>query len=122
MQVSFRGIFLTSDQPAATADFYREVAGQPLEAVGDEGQYIHWRLDRDGMQLAIHDAAAFASYTHPPLAGSNLTHLYFKIDDRDAFLARLTGLGVEPLSVDDVVVTVIDPDGRKVMFGTAENR
>jgi catechol 2,3-dioxygenase-like lactoylglutathione lyase family enzyme len=119
MQVSFRGIFLTSGRPAATADFYREVAGQPLEAVGEEGQYIYWRLDRDGMQLAIHDATAFASYTHPPLAGSNLTHLYFKIDDRDAFLARLTTLGVEPLSVDDVVVTVIDPDGRKVMFGTA---
>ena len=33
--------------------------------------------------------------------------------------ARLEQLGIEPYSVDDVVVTVTDPDGRKVLFGTA---
>lgn len=71
------------------------------------------------MQLAIHDAEAFAAYAHPPNPASNLTHLYFKIDDRTAFLAHLNGLGITPHAVDDVVVTVADPDGRKVMFGTA---
>lgn len=119
MQTTFRGIFLTSGQPSATADFYRRVAALHLETVGEEGQYIYWRLDRDGVQLAIHDAKAFAPYAHPSLAGSNLTHLYFRIDDRKAFLDHLEALGIEPLLVDDVVVTVVDPDGRKVMFGTA---
>lgn len=119
MQTIFRGIFLTSGNPVATPDFYREVALLPLETIGEQGQYVYWRLDRDGMQLAIHDASAFAPYAHPPLSGSNLTHLYFKIDDREAFLGHLETLGVEPLSVDDVVVTVVDPDGRKVMFGIA---
>lgn len=119
MQTTFRGIFLTSANPSETADFYRRVAGLALEQIGSPGGYIYWRIDRDGVQLAIHDAAAFASYTHPPLAGSNLTHLYFKIDDREGFVARLKELAIEPFAIDDVVVTVEDPDGRKIMFGTA---
>lgn len=119
MQTIFRGIFLTSPNPAGTAEFYRSVAGLPLEQAGAEGGYIYWRLDRAGVQLAIHSAEAFASYAHPPLPGSNLTHLYFKIDDRETFLARLKELAIEPFTLDDVVVTVEDPDGRKVMFGTA---
>nr|WP_245432458.1 VOC family protein [Mesorhizobium loti] len=110
---------MTSASPAETADFYRRVAGLPLEQVGAAGGYIYWRIDRNGIQLAIHSAEAFANYTHPPLLGSNLTHLYFKIDDREAFLARLKEFAVEPFAIDDIVVTVEDPDGRKVMFGTA---
>lgn len=119
METSFRGVFLTSENPEAAATFYRQVALFPLEAIGEEGGYIYWRLDRNGMQLAIHDAKAFASYAYPPVSGSNLTHLYFKIDDQKAFLTHLERLGVSPLSVDEVVVTVADPDGRTVMFGTA---
>jgi len=119
METSFRGVFLTSENPAETARFYRQVASFPVEAVGEEGGYVYWRLDRNGMQLAIHNAKAFASYAYPAVSGSNSTHLYFKIEDQKAFLAHLEGLGVSPLSVDDVVVTVADPDGRKVMFGTA---
>lgn len=119
MPTTFRGIFLTSASPAETADFYRRVAGLPLEQVGTADSYTYWRLDRDGVQLAIHAAHAFAAYTHPPLSGSNLTHLYFKIDDRSAFLEKLKELAIEPFALDDVVVTVEDPDGRKVMFGTA---
>ncbi len=34
------------------------------------------------MQLAIHDAEAFADYAFPPAAGSNLTHLYSASDLR----------------------------------------
>ena len=119
IDTKFRGIFLTSEKPEATAKFYEQVASLPLEAVGKPDEYIYWRLDRDGMQLAIHDAKAFSVYTYPPLAGSNLTHLYFKVEDQKAFLAHLQSLHIQPMSVDDVVVTIIDPDGRKVMFGTA---
>lgn len=118
MNTAFRGVFLTSADPAATARFYRDIAGFPLERAG-EGGHSYWRLDRDGMQLAIHDAQAFAAHAYPPNRDSNLTHLYFHIEDRDAFTAHLRDLDVEPFAVDDVVVTVVDPDGRKVMFGTA---
>ena len=118
MNAAFPGVFLTSADPAATARFYREVAGFPLEQAGDGG-YTYWRLDRDGMQLAIHEAQAFADYSYPPNRDSNLTHLYFTIEDRDDFIAHLHDLGVEPVAADDVVITVVDPDGRRVMFGTA---
>lgn len=119
METAFRGVFLTSENPEAAAKFYQQVASLPLEPIGEEGAYVYWRLDRNGMQLAIHDAKSFADYTSPALQGSNLTHLYFKIAEQPAFLAHLERLGVTPWSVDDIVVTVVDPDGRKVMFGTA---
>jgi predicted enzyme related to lactoylglutathione lyase len=119
MATKFRGVFLTSEAPEATAAFYERVAALPLEVVGSPGEYRYWRLDQDGMQLAIHDAGAFSTYAHPPVPGSNLTHLYFRIADRGAFLAHLDRLGIRSAFVDDVVVTVTDPDGRQVLFGTA---
>jgi hypothetical protein len=119
MQPLLRGIFLTSDHPAATAAFYREVARLPVEKVGKEPDYVYWKYDSHGMQLAIHDARQFAVYTNPPVTDSNVTHLYFKIASQEQFLAHLESQGITPFSADDVVVTVIDPDGRKVMFGTA---
>jgi catechol 2,3-dioxygenase-like lactoylglutathione lyase family enzyme len=119
MATTFRGVFLTSKDPAATARFYRDVVGLELEQIGSGGEYVYWRIDRDGLQFAIHDAQKFAAYTHPPRAESNLTHLYFQVDSQDRFVERLTKLGVKPSSTDEVVVTVLDPDGRKVMFGTA---
>jgi hypothetical protein len=115
-----RGVFLTSENPEAAARFYEHVAQLPMENVGGaDGGYAYWRLDQDGMQLAIHDAKAFARYAHPALPSSNLTHLYFSIEDQASFLAHLESLGLAPYAVDDLVITVIDPDGRKVMFGTA---
>lgn len=116
---TLRGIFLTSEQPEACARFYIDVAGLELERVGTERVYVYWKVDRDGLQLAIHDAKAFSTYTHPVARASNVTHLYFKIADQAAFVAHLEALGVVPALVDDVVVTVADPDGRMVMFGTA---
>lgn len=122
MNTTFRGVFLTSEKPEATARFYEQVALFPLETVGTPGQYIYWRLDRDGMQLAIHEAKAFADYAYPPLAGSNLTHLYFKIEDQKAFLAHLENLQVQPVAVDDVVVTVSDPEIEMGQIGTGLRR
>lgn len=119
MQATFRGVFLTSEKPEVTATWYQQVAALPLERVGAPGEYNYWRLDRGGIQLAIHDAKAFADYAYPSLAASNLTHLYFKIDDQVAFLAHLAQLDCQPVAVDEVTVTVADPDGRRVMFGTA---
>ena len=115
---ALRGIFLTSKNPATTAHFYREVAEFPLEEVDADG-YSYWRLDHGDIQMAIHDAAAFAEYAYPPVQESNLTHLYFQIENQAAFVERLGELGIDPVTIDDVVVTVTDPDGRRVMFGTA---
>jgi hypothetical protein len=119
MNPRLRGIFITSEDPARTARFYREVAKLELEQIGDAATYVYWRVDRDGMQFAIHDARQFSNYTHPARIESNLTHLYFQIEDQSLFLKHLSTLGHEPYATDDVVVTVEDPDGRKVMFGTA---
>ncbi|WP_425613945.1 VOC family protein [Anatilimnocola sp. NA78] len=119
MKTTLRGIFLTSEKPERTAAFYRDVALLELEQVGSSATYLYWKVDRDGVQIAIHDAAKFASYTHPVQYGSNATHLYFKIEDQAPFLQHLDALGISPVACDDVVVTVDDPDGRKVMFGTA---
>jgi hypothetical protein len=119
MTPSFRGIFFTSQDPEKTAKFYKEVAALPLEAVGEPDQYVYWKMDRDGMQIAIHEARLFADYAYPPLADSNLTHMYFKIENLGDFLAHLDRLDITPIAVDDVTVTVVDPDGRKVLFGTA---
>jgi catechol 2,3-dioxygenase-like lactoylglutathione lyase family enzyme len=118
MKTKFRGVFLTSENPAATADFYRDVAGLALEKVG-AGEHVYWKADNEGVQLAIHDAAKFADYTQPARPDSNLTHLYFKIDDQGGFLEHLEKLGLTPYATDEVVMTVIDPDGRKVLFGVA---
>lgn len=118
MSIAFAGIFLTSARVAETAEFYMAIAGLSMEAV-DTGGYVYWRGDCGGVQLAIHDARSFADYSYPPLPDSNVTHLYFRIDSQADFLARLDGRGLNAYAVDDVVVTVVDPDGRKVMFGTA---
>ena len=117
--MTFRGVFLTSDQPGETARFYRDVANLPLEEVGEAGTYVYWRLDDGRVQLAIHEAKPFSDYTFPVVRESNTTHLYFHIVDQREFRDRLERLGIEPYAVDDVVVTVVDPDGRKVLFGTA---
>lgn len=119
MPVKFRRVFLTSDRPGVTAKFYERVASLPLETVGNSDQYMYWRLERNGVQIAIHGSKAFADYAHPPVANSNLTHLYFQIEDRDEFLERLHSFHITPSEIDDVTVTLIDPDGRHVLFGTA---
>lgn len=56
MKSALRGIFLTSEDPPATAAFYRDVAGLDWEEVGTGSGYVYWKLDRDGVQLALHDA------------------------------------------------------------------
>jgi hypothetical protein len=116
---TLRSIFLTSGDPESTAKFYQQVASLPLERIGEEGGYFYWKVDQGDIQLAIHASAPFAPYAEPPLRRSNLTHLYFKIENQAAFLAHLASSGIEPEAIDDVTVTVEDPDGRKVLFGLA---
>ena len=118
MESTFRGVFLTCTDAEATAAFYRKIAGLPLTTEGDE-EYSYFVVEAGGVQLALHSAEAFADYAFPPVAESNLTHLYFRIPDQAEFLERIKNADTPLVAVDDVVVTVEDPDGRKVMFGTA---
>ena len=118
MESTFRGVFLTCTDAEATAAFYRDIADLPLETAGDEN-YTYFILETGGVQLALHPAEAFADYAFPPVVESNLTHLYFRVPDQAEFLERIGRADVPLIAVDDVVVTVEDPDGRKVMFGTA---
>jgi predicted enzyme related to lactoylglutathione lyase len=119
MTPALKGIFLTAEKPEETARFYREVLRLELEQIGNTGGYVYWKMDAGGVQLAIHDAKQFSDYTHPACRESNLTHLYFKIENQAPLLQRLEALGITPHAIDDIVVTVEDPDGRKVMLGTA---
>lgn len=119
MKPRLSSIFLTAEKVEQTATFYRTVAGLDLQSIGNADEYLYWKIDINGLQLAIHDAAQFATYSHPVCLDSNVTHLYFTIADQQTFLAHLNQLNITPYALDDVVVTVIDPDGRKVMFGTA---
>ena len=59
----------------------------------------------------------FAECAHPNSSDSNLTHIYFKIGNQKSFVEHFRRLAVAPYATDDVVVTLTDPDGRKVMFG-----
>lgn len=119
MSTQFRGVFLTSNSPSETARFYEMVAELPLEKIETDSGYSYWRVDTNDVQLAIHDASSFANYTHPVVSSSNLTHLYFRVEDVPTFMRHLETLSLSPYAVDNIVVTVTDPDGRKVMFGTA---
>lgn len=116
---TLRSVFLTASDPDRTARFYMEIAGLALERVGPEDGYRYWKHESGGVQFAIHDAEKFATYSNPPEINSNLTHLYFQVADQSEFLSLLAGLGVTPRSVEEVNIVVDDPDGRKVLFGTA---
>jgi hypothetical protein len=111
------GIFLTSEHVETTAQFYERIACVSLERVV-QGDYAYYKATRSGIQLAIHDAKAFAKHAYPAQASSNLTHLYFQIADQARFLQYLEAAGLKPFATDDVTVTVVDPDGREVLFGT----
>lgn len=113
----FRGVFLTSDNPSATAKFYAEIAGVKFEEVSSSN-YTYWKYNEGDMQIAIHDAKSFADYAHPANSESNLTHLYFKLENKDDFLRHLEIFNLSPHIVDEFNVIVLDPDGRKVLFGT----
>ena len=98
MESTFRGVFLTCTDAEATAAFYRKIAGLPLTTEGDE-EYSYFVVEAGGVQLALHSAEAFADYAFPPVAESNLTHLYFRIPDQAEFLERIKNAGTPLVAV-----------------------
>src|SRR5699024_636010 len=118
MESTFRGVFLTCTDAEATAAFHRDIADLPLEATGAE-DYTYFAADLDGAQIALHRAAACADCSFPPVAESNLAHLYFRTPDQAERLERLRHAGTPLIAAVEVVATADDPDGRTVMLGTA---
>lgn len=115
--VQFRSVVLTSANPEYASLFYQFVVGLEFEAVHSHCERVAWTTECGGVEFTIHHADALPSYASPPFRRSNLTHLYFKLADRGAFLERLERLGICPVLVDEHWITVEDPDGRLVIFG-----
>ncbi len=55
----FKSIVLTSQAPADTAAFYRDVLGLPLEEERHRGTDRHWACQVGSLHFAIHDRAGF---------------------------------------------------------------
>jgi hypothetical protein len=111
--------FLNGRRPGSNCTVLCRGCALKLEQVGEDGGYRYWKLDDGDFQIAIHDAKSFSAYTYPAFNESNVTHLYFNIESQAAFINRLNGMSIEPYTANDVVITVVDPDGRKVTFATA---
>jgi hypothetical protein len=75
----------------------------------------HWACSTNGAHFAIHDAKDFSEHTHPANLKSNVSHLFFTIEDMNEFLSHIKNLGIELMwPIEDVgpmkMATVRDPD------------
>jgi catechol 2,3-dioxygenase-like lactoylglutathione lyase family enzyme len=117
----FKSIVLTSDTPDATAAFYRDVVGLPLEEERHRGTARHWACQVGSLHFAIHERQTFWL---PTLATSDApgTVVSFTTDNLDAVLERLASRSVEVVARTKIgpmsLVAVRDPDGRHLCFGT----
>jgi catechol 2,3-dioxygenase-like lactoylglutathione lyase family enzyme len=129
----FKSIVLTSDTPDATAAFYREVAGLPLEEERHRGTVRHWACQVGSLHFAIHERKTFwlsatptgegkGEATSAPAPGDSVTVVSFTTDDLNGVLERLASRGVEVAARTKIgpmsFVAVRDPDGRHLCFGT----
>lgn len=117
----FKSVVLTSEAPDATATFYRDVIGLPLEEERHRGTARHWACQVGSLHFAIHERKSFwlptVSSAEPPG-----TVVSFTTDDLEGLLARLSAHQVEVVARTKIgpmsFVAVRDPDGRNVCFGT----
>lgn len=118
---SLSAILLTSANPSVTARWYEKTLGIEFQKEAHEGP-THWACETGGMHFAIHNAKSFAKYCHP-IRKANATHLFFTISEIDRFLSKVKKMKLKPaLPIEEVgrskMVTLRDPDGRMVIFGT----
>ena len=115
-----KSIVLTSDDPDATAAFYREVLFLPLESEQHRGTERHWACQFGSLHFAIHARRGFWLET----AGGEQqgTIVSFTVDDLEAFLEHLRARNVEVMAQQRIgpmrFVALRDPDGRHVCCGT----
>ena len=109
------GIFVEGRDAAALMAWYRDVLGMP---VGEYGANFSHKDDPKA-QDAYSVWYAFKAGTEYLKPSDKGFMINFRVDDLDAFLARLKGHGMEPLA--DVQDTdegrfawILDPDGTKI--------
>jgi catechol 2,3-dioxygenase-like lactoylglutathione lyase family enzyme len=113
-----KSINLTSDQPEATARFYREVLELPLEPERHRGTEPHWAGQIGPLHFAVHPRAGFWL---PTSAGGADTIVSFTAA-LEPFEARFAAHGVPIVARNRIgpmsFIAVRDPDGRHVCIGT----
>lgn len=117
---ALKSVVLTTDTPEATAAFYREVLGLPLEIERHRGTDDHFACQVGAQHFAIHPRASFWLATTP--AGDAATIVTFDVPDLEGLAARLERLGVPIVARHRVgpmqFIALRDPDGRHVCAGT----
>jgi catechol 2,3-dioxygenase-like lactoylglutathione lyase family enzyme len=110
----FKSGVLASERPDATAAFYREVLGLPLEEERHRGTERHWAGQVGAQHFAVHERDTFW------LPGE--TVVSFTVEDLDRVLAHLAERNVEVIARRNIgpmkFVPLRDPDGRYVCCGT----
>ncbi|HEX5201637.1 VOC family protein [Paractinoplanes rhizophilus] len=110
------GIILVSGDPARLVAFYRDVLGLPLAEEQHGDSEPHWACELGDVHFAIHPTA---DYPGEP-AATGAVKLALMVFDLDAFVAWLSGRGVElcyppvAFGTQSRITAVCDPDGNLV--------
>lgn len=108
------GIFVTSRDPKALANWYRDVLGIELQPWG--GAVLRYDTPGHPAVLAWNALPRKSHYLTP---SKREFMIDFAVDDLDAFVARLKAKGVAILKQEDAGPTgkfawIVDPDGTKI--------
>jgi catechol 2,3-dioxygenase-like lactoylglutathione lyase family enzyme len=118
-------VLLLARDADRTGTFYRDLLGLPLRAEAHDGRHTHYACPLGAVYFTVQPAE---DLTAPePGRGYDFLQLCFTVDDLDAFLGRLPGLGVTPLHPPlafehTSYITLLDPDGRHVRVMTPWHR
>ncbi|MEZ4238993.1 MAG: VOC family protein [Myxococcota bacterium] len=118
---ALKSVVLVTDDIDATAAFYRDALGVPLELEHHRGTARHWAGMLGDQHLAVHPREGFWLPV-PATAGAEGTIVSFDVDDLDAIEARLAAHAVPVVARTHIgpmrFLAVVDPDGRHVCCGT----
>ncbi|WP_327287334.1 VOC family protein [Streptomyces sp. NBC_01198] len=114
MTTSFGAIVLGTPDPAALADFYRELLG--WEEVTREPEWVRLRSpesERPGLSFQLEPDHEPPVWPQRPGSQQMQAHLDLMVDDLDAEVARAVALGasVEAYQPQDDVRVLRDPHG-----------
>lgn len=110
-------VLLVSKNAEKLASFYRDVVGLPLEDEKHGDTAAHYGCELGDIHFAIHPPENFKDTGY----GVGSVKLAFTVFDMDAFVARVTALGVKfdypPKDMGFALMTALtDPDGNHVEF------
>jgi catechol 2,3-dioxygenase-like lactoylglutathione lyase family enzyme len=116
-----KSVVLVSDTPDATAAFYRDVLGLPLEEEEHRGTLRHYACQLQSIHFAIHARDGFWLETsRSPEPATSIVS--FTVLDMPALEKHLAAKGVAIVARTKIgpmdYVALRDPDGRSVCCGT----